>query len=119
MEKHHDAPPIIPKRVRTPLGRRLRLLLSGPVQLVAWLSTGVFAFWMIGLLDSRHQVLGTVLANEAQLALARGGTIEEMFVESGTIVSAGMLLARLDGTALDANCCTDIASPVCKFSSNV
>ncbi len=100
VESSPTLPPI--KRVRTPIGLRIKQFLRGPVQVLIWLGTGAVAFWMAGLSEAPNRVPGTVMPVEARLGFARDGTVAEVFVEPGTLVTRGTLLGVLDGTEIDA-----------------
>ena len=97
----NSAPPPL-RRVKTPIGLRVKQIVRGPVQVLVWAGTGGLAFWLAGLSEVPNQVPGTVLPVEARLGFARDGTIAEVFVEPGTLVTRGTLLGLLDGTEIDA-----------------
>ena len=97
------------KKIRTPLGQRLRRLRTGALPFVIW----VGALGVAGVLwretPQRGDFVGIAEGQEAQLSAPFQGQLKQLHVELHQPVQAGQLLASLDDAGLGARFATQEA----------
>ncbi|MEM1448496.1 MAG: HlyD family efflux transporter periplasmic adaptor subunit [Planctomycetota bacterium] len=94
--------PSLPRRIRVPLRVRLADLWRGPGQFALWALVGVTGFWIASAPPLAPAAVGVVRSTELAVSFERPGRVQDLLVGSGSTVSAGTIVARLESASLDA-----------------